>query len=377
MTRSKEQGLFGHQLRANIYFTLAGLGLITAWVLNGIASFEGANYINAWFGSVVDWVLSVDLLIVAVATIVFMLYEAKKLDMKRVWLYFLLSGVTALAFTFPLFLAFRELKKQKIALAGGKIDKFTVDDHKVEVWVPEKVLSYTPVLMMHDGKNIFNPKTSSNGNTWRILDALREGRIKGDLQPIIIAVHGLSRPTRMLELTPQEIAEAHPDIWDNLPDEYRPPTKTPMNAKYNHLLAEKILPMVLEKYGIEHARERTAIAGSSMGGLASMYLMAKYPDTFGAALCFSTHWILGHTYMAQELTALMPEAGKHKIYTDAGTQDWDMFYQRFHNGAVQALQAKGYVRDKDLMYSVFPGTGHTESAWAARLHTPINWWLKG
>jgi enterochelin esterase-like enzyme len=369
--------VFGHQLRANIYFTLAGLGLITAWVLNGIASFEGADYINAWFGSVVDWVLSVDLLIVAAATIVFMLYEAKKLGMKRVWLYFLLSGVTALAFTFPLFLAFRELKKQKIALANGKIEKFVVDDHTVEVWVPEKVLFYTPVLMMHDGKNVFDPKTATDGKTWRILDALREGSIRGDLEPIIIAVHGLSKQTRMLELTPQEIAEAHPDIWDNLPDEYRPPTKTPMNAQYNQLLAEKVLPMVLEKYGIEHARERTAIAGSSMGGLASMYLMAKYPDTFGAALCFSTHWILGHTYMAQELTALMPAPGKHKIYTDAGTQDWDMFYQRFHSGAVAALQAKGYVRDKDLMYSVFTGTGHTESAWAARLHTPINWWLKG
>jgi enterochelin esterase-like enzyme len=369
--------LFGHQLRANIYFVLAGLGLITAWVLNGIASFEGADYINAWFGSVVDWVLSVDLLIVAAATIVFMLYEAKKLGMKRVWLYFLLSGVTALAFTFPLFLAFRELKKQKIAMAFGKIDKFTVDDHQVEVWVPEKVLSYTPVLMLHDGKNIFNPKTSSNGKTWEILDALRKGHIKGELQPIIIAVHGLSKETRMLELTPQEIAEAHPDIWDNLPDEYRPTSKTPLNAKYNQLLAEKILPMVLKKYSIEHARERTAIAGASMGGLASMYLMAKYPDTFGAALCFSTHWILGHKYMAQELTALMPDPGHHKIYTDAGTQDWDMFYQRFHSGAVAALQAKGWVRDKDLMFATFPGTGHTESAWAARLHAPINWWLKG
>jgi enterochelin esterase-like enzyme len=369
--------LFGHQLRANIYLVLAGLGLITAWVLNGIATIEGANYLNAWFGSVVDWVLSVDLLIVAAATIVFMLHEAKKLGMKRVWLYFLLSGVTALAFTFPLFMAFRELKKQRIAMAFGKIDKFNVDDHTVEVWVPAKVLSYTPVLMMHDGKNIFNPKTSSNGKTWEILDALRAERIRGDLEPIIIAVHGLSKETRMLELTPQEIAEAHPDIWDNLPDEYRPTSKTPLNAKYNQLLAEKILPMVLEKYGIEHARERTAIAGASMGGLASMYLMAKYPDTFGAALCFSTHWILGHTYMFKELTSLMPDPGHHKIYTDAGTEDWDMFYQRFHNGAVHNLQARGYVRDKDLMYSVFPGTGHTESAWAARLHAPINWWLKG
>jgi enterochelin esterase-like enzyme len=367
--------VFGHQLRARIYFTLAGLGLITAWVLNGIASFEGANYLTAWFGSVVDWVLSVDLFIVAAATIVFMIHEAKKLGMKRVWLYFLLSGITALAFTFPLFMGFRELRKQKIALANGKIDKFVVDDHIVEVWIPEKVLSYTPVLMMHDGKNVFNPKTATGGNTWRILDALREGRIKGDLQPLIIAVHGLGKQTRMLELTPQEIAERHPDIWDNLPDEYRPTSKTPLNAKYNELLVNKILPMVLTKCGIEHAPERTAIAGASMGGLASLYLLAKYPETFGATLGFSTHWILGHEYMAQELTALMPDAGKHKIYTDAGTQDWDMFYQRFHNGAVGALQVKGYVRDKDLMYGVFPGTGHKETAWAARLHLPINWWL--
>ncbi|CAB4636554.1 unannotated protein [freshwater metagenome] len=369
--------MFGHQLRARIYFALSGIGLITAWVLNGIASFEGANYLTAWFGSVLDWVLSVDLFIVAAATIVFMLHEAKKLGMKRVWLYFLLSGATALAFTFPLFMGFRELKKQKIALAGGKIDNFVVDDHKVEVWVPGKVLAYTPVLMIHDGKDIFNPKTASGGNTWGILDALREGRIKGDLEPVIIAVHGLSKPTRMLELTPQEIAERHPDIWDNLPAPYRPPTSTPMNAKYNQLLAEKILPMVLEKYSVDPAPERTAIAGASMGGLASFYLLAKYPGIFGAALGFSTHWILGHTYMAQELTALMPSAGKHKIYTDAGTQDWDMFYQRFHNLAVAALQAKGYIRDRDLMFGVYPGTGHDETAWAARVHLPINWWLKG
>lgn len=369
--------MFGHRLRANIYFVLAGLGLITAWVLNGIATFEGANYLNAWFGSVVDWVLSVDLLIVAAATIVFMLHEARKLGMKRVWLYFLLSGITALAFTFPLFLAFRELKKQRIALAGGRIDKFVVDDHTVEVWVPEKLLSYSPVLMMHDGKNVFNPKTATDGNTWEILDALSKGRIRGELQPLIIAVHGLSKSTRMLELTPQEIAERHLDIWDNLPEEYQPESKTPLNAKYNKLLAEKILPMVLEKYSIEHALERTAVAGSSMGGLASLYLLSKYPNLFGAALAFSTHWILGHEYMTKELIALMPNAGKHKIYTDTGTQDLDMFYQRFHKLATSELDKKGYVRDRDLLYSVYPGTGHDEAAWAARLHIPINWWLKG
>jgi enterochelin esterase-like enzyme len=342
-----------------------------------MASLAGQDYLRAWFGSAVDWVLSVDLLIVAIAVAVFMIFEAKRLKMKRVWLYFLLSGITALAFTFPLFMAFRELKKEKIALAGGKIEKFVVDQHQIEVWVPAEVLPHTPILVMHDGKNVFNPKTSTNGDTWEVLDALRTNRIAASPKPLVVAVHGLSKETRMLELTPQEIAEKHPDIWDNLPDEYRPLTKTPLNAKYNEMIAEKILPMVLEKYGIEHSRERTAIAGASMGGLASIYLLSKYPEKFGAALCFSTHWILGHTYMVQELTDFVPAVGKHKIYTDSGTKDWDLFYVPFHKRAIKALEAKGYVRERDLAGGVFPGTGHNEKAWAARVHHAVNWWLQG
>jgi enterochelin esterase-like enzyme len=369
--------VFGHTLRARIYFALAAAGLITAWWLNAIASIEGADYLVAWFGTTVDLVLSVDLLIVALAVAVFMIYEAKRLGMKRVWLYFLVSAVTALAFTFPLFMGFRELRKLKIALAGGRIDKLVIDDHLVEIWVPEKVVSYTPVLVMHDGKNVFNPKTASHGDTWGVLDALRDEKIASDLKPLIIAVHGLASESRMLELAPEEIVLAHPDIWDNLPEDYKPKTNKPLNSRYNALIAEKIIPMVLEKYGIEHAMERTAIAGSSMGGLASMYLLAKYPKVFGAALCFSTHWILGHEYMAEELVSFVPEAGKHKIYTDSGTEDLDLFYPPYHQRAVNALKQKGYVRDRDLSYAIIPGTGHNEKAWAARVHLPINWWLRG
>jgi hypothetical protein len=39
-----------------------------------------------------------------------MFYESKRLKMKYVWLFILGSFVTAIAFTFPLFLALRERK---------------------------------------------------------------------------------------------------------------------------------------------------------------------------------------------------------------------------------------------------------------------------
>ena len=47
-----------------------------------------------------------------------MIFEARKLGMKRVWLYIVLSGVTAFAFTFPLLLAIRECKLAQAELVG-------------------------------------------------------------------------------------------------------------------------------------------------------------------------------------------------------------------------------------------------------------------
>jgi len=108
-----------HQARFVFFLILSLVGLITAWVFNGIASVTGQNYLDAWLGSAVDWVLSLDILIVAIAGSAFMIFEARKLGMKKAWLYIMLSGVTAFAFTFPLFLAMRE--KKLAALADSTI----------------------------------------------------------------------------------------------------------------------------------------------------------------------------------------------------------------------------------------------------------------
>jgi len=99
-----------HHARFLFFLILSIIGLITAWIFNGVASVTGQDYLNAWFGSAVDWILSVDLVIVAIAGSALMIFEAQRLCMKRVWLYIVLSGITAFAFTFPLFLAMRERK---------------------------------------------------------------------------------------------------------------------------------------------------------------------------------------------------------------------------------------------------------------------------
>ena len=98
-----------------IYLVLSIIGLVSAWIFNGIAVMNNQDYMTSWFGTAVDWVLSGDFTIVAIAVVVFMISEARSLKMKRVWLYILLSGVTALAFTFPLFMAMRERRLGNIS----------------------------------------------------------------------------------------------------------------------------------------------------------------------------------------------------------------------------------------------------------------------
>ena len=95
-------------IRFWVYLVLAVAGFITAMVFNGLAVMNGEDYGRAWTGSAVDWVLTSDLSIVAIAAGIFMVVEARRIRLKRVWIYLVLSGFTAMAFTFPLFLAMRE-----------------------------------------------------------------------------------------------------------------------------------------------------------------------------------------------------------------------------------------------------------------------------
>lgn len=96
-----------------VYLLLSITGLVTAWVYNYLAVVAGQDYGSAWTASAVDLVLTYDLGIVAIAGAIFMIVEGRRIELKRVWLLLLLSGITAMAFVFPLFLALRERKLAK------------------------------------------------------------------------------------------------------------------------------------------------------------------------------------------------------------------------------------------------------------------------
>lgn len=365
---------------AYFYFILAGVGLVTAWYFNFMAIIGGDNFFGDWFTTNADLVLACDLLITAFAAAPFMIIEGRRLKMKKVWLYAALSVVSAIAFVFPLFLGMRALKLQRNHLAGGRLETHTIHKHRVDVWVPGDLNPETPVLVMHDGKNLFMPEFSTFGATWGLLDALRPDargyrRIRGDRTPMIIGVWQIDDSTRINELGPQYLVDKNPEILDMLPEELKPASRVMLSDAYQALIVEEILPFLAKRHGLELDNSRTAIAGSSMGGLASLYGLAKYPEVYGTALAYSTHWPFGMQLAVDGLAELLPAAGKSRIWTDCGTIELDALYPPLHEKFVALMRAKGYTQDEQFIGAVYPNTGHSETWWAGRVEHPINWWL--
>lgn len=256
-----------------------------------------------------------------------------------------------------------------------------VDDRNVEVFLPE---GYNPdsdvpykVLYMHDGQNVFNPKTSYTGIDWGVDEAvdslIKAGKIKNT-----IVVAPWNTPKRFNEYMPKA-----PAYWSEGPEMKN---KLLENTGYDDLysneylkfLVEELKPYIDSTYNTSTKAEDTSIMGSSMGGLISLYAICKYPDVFGAAGCVSTHWpvpVLGEAYI-ETLPESLPSPENHKIYFDHGTQTLDSLYHPFQVKVDSIMVAKGYTKGENWVTKTFEGADHSEKSWKARIHIPLEFLLK-
>ncbi|WP_282836665.1 DUF2834 domain-containing protein [Microbacterium flavum] len=101
---------------AVVYLALSVLGLVGTWTFNALAIVQMRDFIGDLVssGPAVSSI-TVDLLVVAVAGSVFIIFESRRLGMRFGWLYIVASGLTAFAFTFPLFLAMRQRRLTRAA----------------------------------------------------------------------------------------------------------------------------------------------------------------------------------------------------------------------------------------------------------------------
>jgi hypothetical protein len=99
--------------RSTVYLVLSIIGLVGCWYFNILAIQQGRDFLADWNSTPAVSSATTDLLITASAASIFIIVESKRIKMKYGWLYVIFSFVTAIAFTFPLFLAMRERKLLK------------------------------------------------------------------------------------------------------------------------------------------------------------------------------------------------------------------------------------------------------------------------
>ena len=273
----------------------------------------------------------------------------------------------------------------------GFIQSKYADPRRVVVWLPSGYRPHGPkyaVLYMHDGQNLFDKATAGYGMEWEIdehLDPLiREKKVR---PTIVVGIW--NTPKRLQEYVPSK-------AFNGLPAEYRNNIRAlyggdPLSDGYLKFIVRELKPMIDKRFNVKTDRADTAIMGSSMGSLISLYAIDEYPDVFGAAGMMSTHWPLsfkpdGKPISDEEYEAVsstferylapaLPSPATHKLYFDYGSETLDAVYARYQKRVDAVVAKRGYKQGENWLTRSFPGQKHNEASWASRVAIPLQFLL--
>lgn len=282
-------------------------------------------------------------------------------------------------------------KDKKLPAITGTLkyhDKFPsefVAARNVNVWLPpsyaEKADERYPVIYMQDGQNLHDPKTSFLGVDWGVDEALTELIAADKIQEAII-VGIWNSPQRVQEYLPAKMISSRPApekeaIFADLAKiGLKLEEKQLLSDQYLKFLVQELKPFIDKQYRTRADCPHTFVMGSSAGALISLYAVAEYPDVFGGAGCVSTHWPIGDGLLIEYLKGRLPDPKTHRIYFDFGTETMDQGYEPYQKKMDAVMAAAGYEQDRNWLTRKFAGADHSERSWRARVHVPLEFFLK-
>jgi predicted alpha/beta superfamily hydrolase len=221
----------------------------------------------------------------------------------------------------------------------------------VIVWLPPSYESDPekryPVLYLHDGQNVIDPRTSYLGLDWRVDEIADSLIIEGAIREIIVVGCNNSPDRR---------------------DEY---SDTKLGRAYAAFVIRRLKPMIDSQYRTLPDREHTAVMGSSMGGLISFLFVWWHPEVFSKAGCLSSAFEYDGGSIISEVQSSEKLPTDIRLYLDCGTIDLDSRLLPGYERMRGILVSKGMVEGADLLGFVDEGATHNEPAWAGRLWRPL------
>ena len=206
------------------------------------------------------------------------------------------------------------------------------------------------MLYLHDGQNLFDPETAYvKGMDWKA-DETADSLIRGgEIEPLIIVGIFNTGEHRIEEYTPtrdRKLGGGHAE-------------------DYGRMLVEELKPFINERYRTLQDAHNTGLGGSSLGGLATLYLGFTHPEVFGklAVLSPSVWW--DNKAILKTIRHAQPKP-RLKIWLSMGTEE-SKSGLRDANSLRDVLVAQGWNETDDLHYEVIAGAKHEEAAWAERV----------
>lgn len=268
------------------------------------------------------------------------------------------------------------IKRFQIRGVPGRVERVNFDGRIVDYWSPQNATQH--LLIAHDGQNVFDRRTATHHRTWQMTQSAIRVSKKLDITPpaIIGVFHSSSDKNpwgRILDLAPQDpfqngITAPNETITSVTPDQLQ-------GNKYLQQITDLIAPTICQELGMDSSKINTAIIGSSMGGLASLYALGKRPDYFTTCLALSTHWTAGENGLVDALIDALPRPGSHKIWMSYGTKGLDAGYEPFQKYANSKMLGAGWRLGYDFSTRHYDKSGHNEKSWARYLDQPMEFWL--
>lgn len=221
-----------------------------------------------------------------------------------------------------------------------------------------------PVIYMHDGQNLFDDSTAFSGE-WGIDESLKALFDEhSDRGYFVVGID--NGPDRLSEYSP----------W---PFHFRDYHSSGDGKKYATFLAETLKPYIDSHYRTVNKPENTMIAGSSMGGLISLYTGLTYPDKFG--LIGSMSSTFSDVVAGQQLKAyILSKKGEIpeylRIYMDIGTMESAETPPEKEveaNEEVFELLKEILSDSLNVTLRIIPGGKHKESDWKERFPDMLRW----
>lgn len=294
-------------------------------------------------------------------------------------------------------LFFVDSNAQNLKVTSGKIERIEnfksdlIDARNVDIWLPYEYSNKEKyaVLYMHDGQMLFDASITWNKQEWNVDEVASKLITENKTKKFIVVGIWNNGAKRHPEYFPQKPYESLTQIEkDTVTSQLQKAGRskdvfTPISDSYLKFIVTELKPYIDKTFSTKKDRKNTFIAGSSMGGLISMYAICEYPNIFGGAACLSTHWPgtfstknnpIPNAFISY-LKNNLPNPKKHKIYFDYGDQTLDAMYKPFQEKVDIVMNEKGFT-EKNWITKYFPGKDHSEKSWAERLDIPFTFLLK-